>query len=66
VVLGPRGFRALAEAGDVAAALRAGAGILLLAAVVLCAAPLALAAVRAMGGAAPAPAGWDGPNRRRI
>ncbi len=66
VVLGPRGFRALAEAGDVAAALRAGAVVLLVAAVVLSVVPLALAAVRAVGGPPPAPAAWTGTNRRRI
>ena len=66
VVLGPRGFRALAEAGDVAAALRGGAVVLLVAAVVLSVVPLALAGVRAVGAPPPAPAAWNGTNRRRI
>ena len=66
VVLGPRGLRALAAAADVTVVLRTGAVLLLVGAVVLCAAPLVTNALRAAPGPSPAAAGWDGPHRRRL
>lgn len=66
VVLGPRGLRSLADAADVAVVLRTGAVLLLVASVVLSAAPLVAGALRAAAPPSPAPAGVDGTNRRRI
>jgi hypothetical protein len=68
VVLGPPGLRMLERAGDVAGALRFGAGGLVLAGALVCAAPLLGDLVRAATTPAPEQAAtmWDGPNRRRV
>jgi hypothetical protein len=67
VVLGPPGLRALDRAEEVAGALRFGAGGLVVAGVMVCAAPVLADLVRAATAVAqeqPA-ASWNGPNRRR-
>jgi hypothetical protein len=67
VLLGPPGLRALDRAAGVAGVLRGGAVALLVAAVVLCAAPL-LTNPRRTATARPQPAGaaWRGPTSRRV
>jgi len=66
VVLGPPGLRALEHAAGVASLLRSGAMVLVVAAVLICAAPILGDLVRAAARTEASAGVWNGPNRRRV
>jgi hypothetical protein len=66
VLLGPRGLQALGRAADVAGALRGGAAVLLVLAVVVCATPLVAGLLRATARSEAPASTWGGPASRRV
>ena len=66
VVLGPRGLHALEHAAGVASALRSGAMVLVVAGVLVCAAPILGDLVRTATRQEGPSTAWNGPNRRSV